>query len=254
MKFSSKIQRCQLSPFFVFDSYAEQAKAKGIHIYHLNLGQPDILTPKEYYKALQEYSNPVISYPPSEGKPEVVDAVRKYYAQLGVDLKREDILITFGGSEALQMAIASIVDDGDEIIVPEPHYPNYRECTLLAGGNLHTIPTTPETGYRAGTPGQSWRTASSSWLLKSTVEYVFGLHPEISGLRIAPCLPLSWRECKITKVFRECTYNITFVGDGTGSDVTGITVNGNPTSFENNVVPAAKGATLDITVTLSGKK
>ena len=154
MKFSSKIQRCQLSPFFVFDSYAEQAKARGIHIYHLNLGQPDILTPKEYYKALQEYSNPVISYPPSEGKPEIVDAVRKYYAQLGVDLRREDILITFGGSEALQMTIASIIDDGDEIIVPEPHYPNYRECTLLAGGNLHTIPTTPETGYRYATRGQ----------------------------------------------------------------------------------------------------
>ena len=154
MKFSSKIQHCQLSPFFVFDSYAEQAKAKGIHIYHLNLGQPDILTPKEYYKALQEYSNPVISYPPSEGKPEIVDAVRKYYAELGVDLKRENILITFGGSEALQMAIASIIDDGDEIIVPEPHYPNYRECTLLAGGHLHTIPTTPEMGYRYATREQ----------------------------------------------------------------------------------------------------
>ena len=154
MKFSSKIKRCKLSPFFVFDSYAEQAKARGIHIYHLNLGQPDILTPKEYYTALQEYSNPVISYPPSEGRPEIVDAVRGYYAQLGVDLKREDILITFGGSEALQIAFASILDDGDEIIAAEPHYPNYRECAILAGGNLHIIPTSPEIGYRFATREQ----------------------------------------------------------------------------------------------------
>ena len=58
MKLSSKMERCKLSPFFVFDSYAQQAKAKGIHIYHLNLGQPDILTPKEYYTALREYFLP----------------------------------------------------------------------------------------------------------------------------------------------------------------------------------------------------
>ena len=154
MKLSSKMERCKLSPFFVFDSYAQQAKAKGIHIYHLNLGQPDILTPKEYYTALREYSNPVISYPPSEGKPEIIDAVRGYYARLGVDLKREDILITFGGSEALQMAFATILDDGDEVIVAEPHYPNYRECALLAGGSLHTIPTSPEIGYRFATREQ----------------------------------------------------------------------------------------------------
>jgi len=112
----------------------------------------------------------------------------------------------------------------------------------------------PETGYRAGTPGQSWRTASSSWLLKSTVEYVFGMHPEIAGLRIAPCLPLSWRECSIKKVFRGCTYNVKFVGDGTGSDVVSITVNGKPVSYKDNIVPPTDGATLDITVKLSKKK
>ena len=112
----------------------------------------------------------------------------------------------------------------------------------------------PETGYRAGTPGQSWRTASSSWLLKSTVEYVFGMHPEIAGLRIAPCLPLSWRECSIRKVFRGCTYNIKFIGDGTGSDVESITVGGKPVSYKDNVVPPVPGATLDIVVKLSKKK
>ena len=112
----------------------------------------------------------------------------------------------------------------------------------------------PETGYRAGTPGQSWRTASSSWLLKSTVEYVFGLHPEIKGLRIDPCLPLSWRECAITKKFRGATFNIKFIGDGTGSDVGSIIVNGKEAAYKDNVIPAKEGETLDIVVRLTKNK
>ena len=109
----------------------------------------------------------------------------------------------------------------------------------------------PETGYRAGTPGQSWRTASSSWLLKSTVEYIFGLHPELAGLRIEPCLPLSWCECGVTKVFRGCTYEISFHGDGNGSDVLSIYVNGKP--VQGNIVAPVAGETLRVDVTL-GKK
>lgn len=109
----------------------------------------------------------------------------------------------------------------------------------------------PETGYRAGTPGQSWRTASSSWLLKSTVEYIFGLHPELAGLRIEPCLPLSWRECSITKVFRGCTYEISLRADGSGSDVLSICVNEKP--VQGNIVAPDAGKTLRVDVTL-GKK
>jgi len=109
----------------------------------------------------------------------------------------------------------------------------------------------PETGYRAGTPGQSWRTASSSWMLKSVIEYVFGLHAELDGLRIAPCLPLSWRECGIVKAFRGCTYEISYHGDGTGSDVTEIRVNGKTAS--SNIVPPVSGETLQVDVLL-GKR
>lgn len=111
----------------------------------------------------------------------------------------------------------------------------------------------PETGYRAGTPGQSWRTASSSWMLKSMIEYIFGMHPEIGGLRIDPCLPLSWRECEIKKVFRDCTYNIKFTGDGNGSDVIEIKVDGKTVSYDDNIIPAQPGKTLDVSVTL-GKR
>lgn len=109
----------------------------------------------------------------------------------------------------------------------------------------------PETGYREGTPGQSWRTASSSWMLKSVVEYVFGLHAEIEGLRLDPCLPLSWKESRIRKVFRGCTYEITYLGDGAGSDVLGVTVNGKAVS--GTVIAPKAGETLRVEVKL-GKK
>lgn len=94
----------------------------------------------------------------------------------------------------------------------------------------------PETGYRYATPGQSWRTAASSWLLKSTVEYVFGLHPEFKGLRIAPCLPTSWNECSVSKTFRGCRYDIDFVREGKGCDVKRIELDGKEIKPEGNVV------------------
>lgn len=106
----------------------------------------------------------------------------------------------------------------------------------------------PETGYRAGTPGQSWRTGSGPWLLKSVVEYVFGLRAEMEGLRIAPCLPPSWEQAKITKRFRGCTYEITFHADGTGPDVTRLTVNG--AAVDSTLIKPVSGATLAVEVWL----
>ena len=148
MKFSSKMKRCGLSPMRKFNGYAADAEARGIKIYHLNIGQPDIHTPQAYYDALKNYSDPVISYAPSQGINPLLDAVRHYYAGIGVTLERKDILITNGGSEALQMTLASILDDGDEILIPEPFYPNYHTSVTLAGAFVKPIPTSPEEGYR----------------------------------------------------------------------------------------------------------
>lgn len=92
----------------------------------------------------------------------------------------------------------------------------------------------PECGYREGTPGQSWRTAASSWLLKSTVEYVFGMHPELEGLRIDPCLPPSWNNCSITKVFRGCKIDVSYKRTGKGCEVKKITVDGK--TAESNII------------------
>lgn len=131
-----------------FNGEADAALARGIRIYHLNIGQPDIITPEAYYQALKSFSQPVLAYAPSAGVPELIDAVRGYYGGIGAALAREDVLVTTGGSEALQMTMATLLDDGDEIIIPEPFYPNYHTSVTLAGAKIHPLTTCPEEGYR----------------------------------------------------------------------------------------------------------
>ena len=148
MKFSSKIEKCGLSPMRKFNGEADAAVGRGIKIYHLNIGQPDIKTPDVYYEALKDFSQPVLSYAPSGGVPVLLDAVCGYYGRIGVELTRGNVLATTGGSEALQMTMACILDDGDEIVIPEPYYPNYHTSVTLAGATIRPLTTCPEEGYR----------------------------------------------------------------------------------------------------------
>jgi len=147
MKLSSKMERCGLSPMRKFNPYADKVKERGIKIYHLNIGQPDVETPAPFFDALRGYADKVVSYAPSGGMPAYLDAVRGYFARIGVKLTRDEILATSGGSEALQMVFATILDDGDEVIIPEPFYPNYATSVTLAGASVHPIPTSVEEGY-----------------------------------------------------------------------------------------------------------
>lgn len=147
MKFSSKIERCGLSPMRKFHPFAVAAEAKGRKIYHLNIGQPDIETPAAFFDAVKNFKQPVLEYAPSPGVPSFVEAVRGYYAKLGIKLESGDILAATGGSEALEMVLECILDDGDEILIPEPFYPNYNTFTQVTGGKIHPIPTVPEEGY-----------------------------------------------------------------------------------------------------------
>ena len=147
MKFSSKVLRCQLSPMRKFHPYAVAAEAAGKKIYHLNIGQPDIQTPKQLFDAVRNFHEPTLAYAPSPGIPALIDAIRGYYARIGVTLDAGDILITAGGSEALQIACNCILDSGDEIIVPEPFYPNYHTFITTAGASIHPLHTRPEEGY-----------------------------------------------------------------------------------------------------------
>ena len=147
MKFSSRIEKSQLSPIRKFYPYQVACSKKGIKIYHLNIGQPDIQTPPAYFEAIRDFSQPVLEYAPSPGIPQLIQAVQGYYSRIGIDYGEGDILVTTGGSEALQMALNCILDTDDEILIPEPFYPNYNTFVNCAGGKIVPIPTTPEEGY-----------------------------------------------------------------------------------------------------------
>ena len=147
MKFSSKALRCQQSPMRKFHPYAVAAAAAGKKIYHLNIGQPDIQTPPQLFEAVRSFHEATLAYAPSPGIPALIDAIRGYYARIGVTLDAGNVLVTTGGSEALQIACNCILDDGDEIIIPEPFYPNYHTFVTTAGASIRPMHTKPEEGY-----------------------------------------------------------------------------------------------------------
>ena len=148
MKFSSRIQRCGLSPMRKFYPYEVAAEARGVKVHHLNIGQPDIPTPPAFFDAVKSFGENVLAYAPSPGVGVFLDAVRDYYTGLGYPIEREDILATHGGSEALEILMSCILEEGDEVLVPEPFYPNYSTFINITGGKIRPIPTRPEEGYR----------------------------------------------------------------------------------------------------------
>lgn len=148
MRISAKINSCSLSPMRKFHPLAVQAISRGISIYHLNIGQPDIPTPREYFEAVKNFSQPVLSYAPSCGIPELTNAVIAYYSKLGVNYSSDEVFVTTGGSEALLMVLLSILDEGDEVIIPEPFYPNYSTFVKAAGGVIAPLATEVEEDYR----------------------------------------------------------------------------------------------------------
>lgn len=148
MKFSSKCEACSLSPIRKFHPYVVAAEAAGRRVLHLNIGQPDVETPKAFFDAVRGFSNGVLAYAPAGGVDAYLEAVRDYYQSFGVSLALDEILATFGGSEALQLTAACILEDGDEVLIPEPFYPNYDTFIGVTGGKIVPIPTMAEEGYR----------------------------------------------------------------------------------------------------------
>lgn len=124
------------------------AKQQGKKIYHLNIGQPDLPTPQAYYEAVRSFEAKTLEYEASPGMPVLINAVRKYYQELDVELAPEDVFITTGGSEALLFTCLSIMDPYTEVIIPEPYYPNYTTFVHAAGGVIRALPTNPWEGYR----------------------------------------------------------------------------------------------------------
>lgn len=147
MYFSHTALESRESPIRKFHPYAVRAKVAGKKVYHLNIGQPDIETPPAYLDALHHFDEQVLSYAPSPGIPMLIDAIRDYYSGIGVPLNAEDVLVTTGGSEALALVMACILNEGDEIITPEPYYTNYATFALQRGAVIRPIKSSPEEGY-----------------------------------------------------------------------------------------------------------
>ena len=152
MKISKKAQRCTLSPMRKFTPYAMAAEAAGKKIYKLNIGQPDIETPPVFFDAVRSFNQKVLGYANSQGMELALNAVVDYYHRIGVDYAKENILITTGGSEALQILFLCILDEESEVIVPEPFYSNYSTFIQAAGGVIRPMATIPEEDYNYAKP------------------------------------------------------------------------------------------------------
>ena len=135
------------SPIRKLAPLAEQAKARGTRVYHLNIGQPDLPTPPEALAAIRNIDRTIIEYSPSEGILSFRQKLAKYYHKFDIDVQAEDIIVTSGGSEAVTFAFMSCLDPGDEIIVPEPAYANYEAFAIVAGARIRAIAADIEEGF-----------------------------------------------------------------------------------------------------------
>ena len=146
-KISDRAEVMPASPIRKLAPLASAAKKRGTHVYHLNIGQPDLPTPQEGLDAMRHIDRKVLEYSPSQGFRSFREKLTKYYEKYQIHLSADDIIITSGGSEAVLFAFLSCLNPGDEIIVPEPAYANYMAFAISAGARIRTIATTIEEGF-----------------------------------------------------------------------------------------------------------
>ena len=136
------------SPIRKLAKYADAAKRNGIHIYHLNIGQPDIPTPECGLEALRQVDRKILEYTPSQGLLSLRTKMVSYYASYGIDLSPDEIIITAGGSEATLFAYMACLEPGDEILITDPFYANYMAFAISCGATIKSIKTSIENGFR----------------------------------------------------------------------------------------------------------
>ncbi len=135
------------SPIRKLAPLADKAKARGVKVYHLNIGQPDLKTPQIGLDALKHIDRTVLEYSPSDGFKSLRMKMLNYYSRFNIDVSVDDIIVTAGGSEAVQFAFMSCLDPGDEIIVPEPAYANYTAFAIAAGAVVKPVVSSIEEGF-----------------------------------------------------------------------------------------------------------
>ena len=147
LNISNRGQHMPASPIRKLVPYAEAAKKKGIKVYHLNIGQPDIETPPAILDAVRNADIKVLEYSHSAGNESYRRKLVQYYKKVGIDVTHEQIIITTGGSEAIMFGFFCCLNAGDEVIIPEPFYANYNGFACAAGVNVVPITSTIETGF-----------------------------------------------------------------------------------------------------------
>ena len=135
------------SPIRKLAPLANEAKARGVKVYHLNIGQPDLPTPQKALDALKNIDRKVLEYSPSQGFLSLREKLQNYYRRFRIELSVNDIIVTSGGSEAVLFAFLACLNPGDEIIVPEPAYANYMAFAVSAGAVIKTVTSTIDTGF-----------------------------------------------------------------------------------------------------------
>ncbi len=161
IEISKRASELPASPIRKLVPLADEAKKKGIKVYHLNIGQPDIPTPKEFFEAVKTYPKEVLEYGHSKGDLRLLKALSVYFAKNNISVEPEDIMVTTGGSEAIIFAMLAVAGPGEEIIVFEPFYTNYNAFAIISGVNLVPLATRPEDGYHLPAPEKIERKITS---------------------------------------------------------------------------------------------
>lgn len=144
---SARARSMQASPLRKLAAIAEERKKKGIKVYHLNIGQPDLPTSEAVFEAMRSFDQPTLAYAPSNGLVPALTGWRNYYRQLGIDFEEKEMVVTTGGSEAIIFAMCAVCDAGDEIVVFEPFYTNYNGFATITNVTLRPVPLSIENGF-----------------------------------------------------------------------------------------------------------
>lgn len=147
MILADRMSKIEYSPIRKFHPYYLEAVKQGKKVYGFNIGQPDVKTPEVFMESINGHCDPVLEYMPSQGIPELISAVQSYYKRYGMDFEEDDIVVTSGGSEALCFIFASILNEGDEVLLAEPFYTNYLVFTGYFDAPVVPIPTKAEEGF-----------------------------------------------------------------------------------------------------------
>ncbi|MBI5464020.1 MAG: pyridoxal phosphate-dependent aminotransferase [Ignavibacteriales bacterium] len=147
IRLSQRAREMQASPIRKLAALAEARKKSGVHVYHLNIGQPDLPTPHDVFDAFRRFEQTTLAYAPSNGMPVAVSAWMNYFQHHGIAFDERELIVTAGGSEAIIFAMCAVCDSNDEVIVFEPFYTNYNGFATIADIQLRTVPLSISNGF-----------------------------------------------------------------------------------------------------------